>query len=143
MERLTQTLRRPPDDDPRGQAVRYLIVAGCGYVLAMSLYVAELAVGVPPYPAIAFVFVANGFFNFVMVRLWAFPPSGRRVRSEMTRFWVVAAGSLTVNYSSFAVLYSGLGVTPTVAQAIAIAIAAPFGFIANRLWAFRGASSTP
>lgn len=143
MERLTQTLRRPPDDDPRGQAARYLIVAGCGYVLAMVLYVAELAVGMPPYPAIAFVFVANGVFNFVMVRLWAFPPSGRRARSDMTRFWVVAAGSLIVNYSSFAMLYSGLGMPPAIAQAIAIAIAAPFGFLANRLWSFRSASSIP
>lgn len=137
MERVTQTLRRSPSHDARGQLVRYIIIAGCGYLLAMAIYATELAVGVPPYPAIIVTFVANGLFNFAMMRVWAFPPSGRQPRSELVRFCAVAAGSLVVNYASFAVLYSGLGVPPTPAQAMAIAIAAPFGFVANRLWSFR------
>lgn len=140
MQRAVQALTRSPTDHPASQLVRYVIVAGCGYVLAIAIYAAALAVGVPPYAGIVIAFVLNGLFNFAMVRLWAFPPTGRHPRSELARFAGVAAGSLVINYSSFALLYSVLGLPPTVAQALAIAIAAPFGFVANRLWSFRGGS---
>lgn len=121
------------------QLVRYVLVAGCGYLLAMMIYAAELVLGVPPYPSIIVAFVANGVFNFVAVRRWAFPTSGRKPASEFSRFCTVALCSLLINYGSFAVLYSILGLPPILAQALAIAIAAPFGFLANRLWSFRAA----
>jgi putative flippase GtrA len=119
-----------------GQLVRYLIVGGCGYVLAMAFYAGELAVGVPPYPAILGAFVLNGVFNFLLLRHWAFPRSGRRSIAEAPRFVVVALGSLAVNSSSFALLYSVLGLPPVPAQALAIVIATPVGFVANRQWSF-------
>lgn len=142
MTRVPSTLTTRADHRVSMQAVRYLIVGGCGYLLAIASYALLLLVGVPPYVAVSVVFVLNGVFNFVGVRLWAFPPSGRQTRSEVVRFCVVAAGSLVINYGSFAVLYSGLGLPAVVAQGLAIAIAAPFGFLANRLWSFR-ASGTP
>ena len=124
MRQLARHLRLPADDHAGNQALRYLIVGGCGYVLALAAYALLVAVGVPPYPAVVVVFVLNGLFNFVMVRIWAFPPSGRQASSELTRFCVVAAGSLVINYGSFAVLYSALGLPATIAQGLAIAIAA-------------------
>jgi putative flippase GtrA len=120
-------------------AFRYAVVAGVGYLLAMAVYAGELAVGVPAYPAIAVVFVLNGLFNFAGTRLWAFPPSGRAPTNELGRFAVVACGSLVVNYASFALLYSAIGIPAVVSQAGAIAIAAPVGFLANRFWTFRAA----
>lgn len=129
-------LTRDVVEHPFAQMLRYGAVAGCGYVLAIAVYAGALAIGVPPYPAIIIAFVLNGLFNFAVIRIWAFPPSGRRPSSELRRFAVVAAGSLIINYGSFAILYSVLDVPATLAQAIAIAIAAPFGFIANRLWSF-------
>lgn len=120
----------------RQQLLRYLIVGASGYVLAMACYAISIAVGVPPYPAIAIAFVLNGAFNFTFFRLWAFPRSGRDVDSELWRFCVVALGSLAVNYASFALLYSVLGVPPVPAQALAIVIATPVGFLANRAWSF-------
>jgi len=137
MQRLVGQLRRPADERIHSQAFRYLVVGGCGYVLAIACYALLVAVGFPAYPAVIVVFVLNGLFNFAMVRLWAFPPSGRRAHHDLTRFCVVAAGSLVINYGSFAVLYSLLGLPATIAQGLAIAIAAPFGFLANRLWSFR------
>jgi putative flippase GtrA len=130
-------LSTAPTTDPPVQLVRYAIVAGVGYLLALAVYAGELAVGVRPYPAVAVIFVLNGIFNFVGVRRWAFPPSGRTPRSEGLRFTCVAALSLVVNYSCFACLYSLAGVPATLAQAVAIAVAAPVGFVANRLWSFR------
>jgi len=118
------------------QLLRYLVVGGCGYLVAMAFYAVELAIGVPPYPAVAVVFVANGAFNFALLRLWAFPSSGRAVGSELRRFCMVAAASLVVNYASFALLYSAAGMAAIPAQALAIVIATPVGFLANRAWSF-------
>jgi putative flippase GtrA len=120
--------------------VRYGVVAGSGYLLAIAFYSGELAIGIAPYPALGVAFVLNGLYNFALVRLWAFPPSGRHVRSDLGRFGVVAILSLTVNYGSFAILYSSIGLSATTAQRLAILIASPVTFFANRLWSFRSAS---
>jgi putative flippase GtrA len=121
-----------------GQIVRYGIVAGTGYLLAVGLYSGELTLGIAPYVALGITFVLNGIFNFIMMRVWVFPRSGRRAHSEFGRFCIVAAVSFVVNYASFAVLYSGIGLHATTAQRLAILIAAPVTFFANRLWSFRG-----
>lgn len=120
-----------------GQLVRYGIVAGCGYLLAIAIYAGELAVGIPAYPALGIAFVLNGLFNFMMVRIWAFPPSGRSPRSDLIRFSIVATGSFILNYASFALLYSLMGIGAIDSQRLAILIAAPATFVANRLWSFR------
>ncbi len=120
-----------------GQLLRYGIVAGSGYLLAIAFYSGELAVDIPPYMGLGVAFVLNGLYNFALIRLWAFPPSGRSVRSDLSRFCVVAAGSFVVNYASFAALYSGLGLAAATSQRLAILIAAPVTFFANRLWSFR------
>ena len=134
--RAVEHLRRPPASAASDQLLRYVLVAGCGYLLAVVIYATEIGVGVAPYPAIVVAFVLNGLFNFVIVRLWAFPASGRTAGSDLTRFCLVALGSLCINYASFAVLYSVLELPATLSQALAIAFAAPFGFVANRLWSF-------
>lgn len=126
-----------------GQLFRYLLVGGCGYVLAMACYAGATAIGIPPYPAVAAVFVLNGAFNFTLFRLWAFPPSGRAVTGELRRFCLVALASLAVNYASFAILYSLVGIPAVPAQAVAIVVATPVGFLANRSWSFRAAPAAP
>ena len=139
-EVLMGLVRGSPGGRPVGQLVRYGIVVGCGYLMAIAFYSGELAVGVSPYFGLGVAFVLNGLFNFYLIRLWAFPPSGRRLRSDLGRFSVVAAGSFVINYASFAVLYSVLGVEAATSQRLAIVIAAPATFLANRLWSFRTGS---
>lgn len=112
------------------------MVAG-GYLLAIAFYAGELGVGIYPYPALGVAFVLNALFNFALLRMWAFPPSGRSLTSDLRRFGVVAAASFVVNYSCFAALYSLVGLRATVSQRLAILIAAPVTFLANRLWSFR------
>jgi putative flippase GtrA len=135
-QRLRAVLRDPAGDAIGVQGLRYLIIGGMGYVLAVGAYAVLLAIDTPPYAAVIAVFVLNGMFNFLAMRAWAFPASGRRVHSEVARFCAVAGASLVINYSSFAVLYSVLGVPALIAQALAIIIAAPAGFLANRRWSF-------
>ena len=137
MRRIVRVVSSSPSHDPGHQLVRYGVVAGCGYLLAISLYSGELAIGIAPYVALGIAFVLNGLFNFILMRMWAFPPSGRPARSDLARFWVVAAVSFVLNYTSFAALYSGLEIGASVSQRLAILIAAPITFLLNRLWSFR------
>jgi putative flippase GtrA len=139
VERIVSALRLAPVEHPIEQLIRYGIVALCGYALAIVLYTGELAIHIPPYVALGIVFVINGMFNFLLIRVWAFPPSGRSIHNDLGRFCVVAAASFVVNYTSFAVLYSAVGLHPAVAQRMSILIAAPVTFLANRLWSFRAA----
>ncbi len=138
MSRVRRLVGAATREHAIGQIVRYGVVAGTGYLLAIGLYSGELALGIAPYVALGIAFVLNGVFNFMLMRVWVFPRSGRRAHIEFGRFCIVAAVSFVVNYTSFAVLYSGIGLHATTAQRLAILIAAPVTFFANRLWSFRG-----
>jgi putative flippase GtrA len=137
MRRPIETLRQPPNDRVGGQLFRYGIVVGCGYLLAIAAYSGELGLGIAPYLALGIAFVLNGLFNFALLRAWTFPPSGRPVTTDLARFCMAAAASFVVNYASFALLYSFVGLAADVSQRLAILLAAPVTFLANRLWSFR------
>ena len=81
--------------------------------------------------------MVNGLFNFALIRIWAFPPERSGLSSDLTRFCIVAAVSFVVNYASFAVLYSAIGIGAEPHSVFAILIAAPVTFLLNRLWSFR------
>lgn len=123
-----------------GQLVRYGIVAGSGYVLAIVFYSLEIDIGITPYLALGIAFVLNGIYNFSLVRLWAFPPSGRSLRSDLGRFCIAAGVSFLVNYASFAVLYSSIGLGAKTSQRLAVLIAAPVTFLINKHWSFRASA---
>ncbi len=134
-ESLQRTVLRPPRDH-REEVFRFLVVGACGYVLAMLLYAGEIAVGMSAYAAVPLVFVANGLFNFTLNRHWSFPRSGRRVRDELGRFALVATVSLVVNYAALYLLHGVGGVDAVPAQAIAIVVATPVGFLGNKFFSF-------
>ncbi|WP_205696703.1 GtrA family protein [Conexibacter sp. SYSU D00693] len=136
MRDVTERVLRGETDDARVQVLRYLIAGGFGYVLGMSIYAALVVGGAPAYPAVVVAFVLNGLFNFAVLRRWAFPATGRSVQSEFVRFWLVASVTLGANYASFALVYSALGVPAVPAQGIAVVMATPVGFLANRRWSF-------
>jgi putative flippase GtrA len=130
------TQRAPERHGP--QLVRYLVVGGCGYVLGMAIYAAQVAVGVSAYAAVIPAFVLNGAFNFVLNRRWSFPASGRPVHSELLRFCVVAAATLLANFVVLRLLHGGIGLAPVPAQALTVVLVTPVGFLGNRQWSFRG-----
>ncbi len=129
--------RRHPVEHPLSQGVRYVLIAGCGYLLAIVIYSGELAIGIAPYVGLGIAFVLNGLFNFMLIRVWAFPPSGGGFGTDLARFCVVAAASFAVNYGAFAVLYSAIGLAADASQRLGILIAAPVTFLGNRVWSFR------
>ena len=134
-EGITRHVLGPPQDH-RDEMLRFLVVGGFGYVLAMLFYAALIAAGVSPYVAVPPVFVFNGLFNFTLNRLWSFPRSGRPVHHELGRFVVVAAGSLAANYTVLYLLHDVAGLAPVPAQALAIVAATPVGFLGNKFFSF-------
>lgn len=133
---LPRALALDPPRDHREEVLRFLIVGGCGYVLAMALYALEIALGVSAYAAVPPVFVFNGLFNFTLNRLWTFPRSGRPVHHELGRFAIVAAASLAVNYGTLYLLHDAAGMAAVPAQALAILAAVPVGFLGNKFFSF-------
>jgi len=134
IDRLTRLAR---SHGITGQIVRYGVVAASGYVLAIVLYSIEIDIGIPPYLALGIAFVLNGIYNFALIRVWAFPPSGRSLRSDFSRFCIAAGVSFLVNYAAFAVLYSSIGISAKTSQRLAVLIAAPVTFLINKHWSFR------
>lgn len=102
----------------------------------MALYSALIALEVSPYVALPPVFVLNGLYNFSLARVWAFPASGRPLRQELTRFCAVAVVSLIANYAFLFLLHDGFGMPAVPAQALAIALSVPVGFLGNKLYSF-------
>jgi putative flippase GtrA len=139
MSSLAQRPDASPAPETGTQLIRFLIVGGCGYVLAMAIYSGQIAAGVSTYAAVPAAFILNGLFNFTLNRLWTFPPSGRPVTSELGRFCAVAALSMIVNYGALYLLHDGAGLAAVPAQALAIIIATPVGFLGNKLWSFGAA----
>ncbi len=139
MSSLIEPISARGTHDPATQLVRFGVVGALGYLLAMAVYASQIAVGVSAYAAVPAAFILNGLFNFVLNRLWTFPPSGRSIGSELVRFWVVGAASLVANYCALYLLHDVAGLAAVPAQAIAIVAATPVGFLGNKLWSFRGA----
>jgi putative flippase GtrA len=138
---MSRLLRIARSHGITGQLVRYGIVAASGYALAIVLYSLEIDIGIAPYLALGIAFVLNGAYNFTLVRIWAFPPSGRSLRSDFGRFCIAAGVSFVVNYAAFAVLYSSIGLDAKIAQRLAVLIAAPVTFLINKHWSFRASAS--
>ncbi|MFI5036893.1 MAG: hypothetical protein ACHP93_00245 [Solirubrobacterales bacterium] len=80
-----------------GQLLRYGSVVASGYLLAIAFYARELDLGISPYPALGVAFVPNGLFNFTLLRIWAFPASGRSIGSDLSRFSLITSQTKAIN----------------------------------------------
>ena len=123
-------------DEHLGASLRYCVVGLSGYLLSMGVFAAQVEAGVSPYAALPAGFVANGAWNFVLNRLWAFPGSTGSWRGDFGRFAVVAGVSLACNYIAFFLLHGVAGVAAVPSQALAILVVIPVGYLGQRYWAF-------
>jgi putative flippase GtrA len=118
------------------QVVRFLLVGGSSYLVnlaAFTIAVEGLHFHHLAGAAVAFCCaVSNSFFGH---RLWTFRAADQRVVRQAVRFMLVclpaavlAAGLLQLGVAA--------GLPKVLAQALAVATAAPFSFTAYRLWSF-------
>jgi dolichol-phosphate mannosyltransferase len=118
------------------QLAKFGIVGGSGYLINLAVFaflagvldVHHLAAAVGAF----LVAVSNNFF---WNRHWTFGPGENPAHFQAARFFVVSVASLGINLVVLEVLLSG-GMGELPAQAIAVAVAMPFNFLGNKLWAF-------
>ena len=128
---MTRAIRRLPEI----QFVRFCAVGASGYAVNLAVYAALLAAGMHYLAAAAVAFLVAAGSNYLWNRTWTFRTSGAPVLGQGARALVVSGLSLGANQLFLAVLVAA-GAGHLAAQAVAIVLATPFSFAANKLWAF-------
>jgi dolichol-phosphate mannosyltransferase len=119
----------------RNQFARFCAVGASGYAVNLAVYAALLAAGLHYLAAAAIAFLVAAASNYAWNRTWTFRTSDAPVLGQGARALVVSGLSLGTNQLFLLVLVTA-GAGHLAAQAVAIVLATPFSFAANKLWAF-------
>ena len=132
--RLGAAARRPAS---WWQLLKFGIVGGSGYLINLAVF-AVLAGNLGVHHAIAAVgaFCVAVTNNFLWNRHWTFGPGEGPASFQAARFFAVSLAALGLNLIVLEALVAGGGIGELSAQAIAVAVAMPFNFLGNKLWAF-------
>jgi putative flippase GtrA len=117
------------------QFARFCAVGASGYAVNLAVYAALLGVGVHYLGAAAIAFLVAAASNYLWNRTWTFRTSDAPALGQGARALVVSALSLGANQLFLLVLVAA-GAGHLAGQAVAIVLATPFSFAANKLWAF-------
>jgi putative flippase GtrA len=117
------------------QFLRFCAVGASGYAVNLAVYAALLAAGLHYLAAAAIAFLIAAGSNYLWNRTWTFRTSGAPMLGQGARALVVSALSLGANQLFLFVLVAA-GAGHLDGQAVAIVLATPFSFAANKLWAF-------
>jgi putative flippase GtrA len=117
------------------QFVRFCVVGASGYAVNLAVYAALLAAGLHYLAAAAISFLVAALSNYVWNRTWTFRTHAAPIVGQGARALTVSALSLGAN-QLFLVVLVAAGAGRLAAQAVAIVLATPFSFAANKLWAF-------
>jgi dolichol-phosphate mannosyltransferase len=117
------------------QFARFCAVGASGYAVNLAVYAALLAAGLHYLAAAAVAFLVAAASNYLWNRTWTFRTSDAPVLGQGVRALVVSALSLGANQLFLLALVSA-GAGHLAGQAVAIVLATPFSFAANKLWAF-------
>ena len=128
---MTRVARRLPEI----QFVRFCAVGASGYAVNLAVYAAMLATGLHYLASASIAFLVAAGSNYLWNRTWTFRTSGAPVLGQGARALVVSGLSLGAN-QLFLVVLVAAGAGHLAGQAVAIVLATPFSFAANKLWAF-------
>lgn len=118
-----------------GEFARFCVVGASGYAVNLAVYAALLAAGLHYLAAAAIAFVVAAGNNYAWNRTWTFRTSDAPVLRQGARALLVSGLSLGAN-QLFLFAFVSAGAGHLAAQAVAIVLATPFSFAANKLWAF-------
>jgi putative flippase GtrA len=119
------------------QLGRFCAVGATGYVVNLATFTLcthELGIDYRLAATVAFLVAVTN--NFVWNRRWTFGLTGSGRRRQAMRFLAVSAGAFAFNVGLLQLLVDAGGLTEVLAQAIAVAAAAPLAFAGNKLWTF-------
>jgi putative flippase GtrA len=132
MSRLVSSVARRLFEN---QFARFCVVGASGYAVNLIVYAALLAAGMHYLAAAAIAFLVAAGSNYAWNRIWTFRTSAAPILGQGARALVVSALSLGAN-QLFLFAFVAAGAGHLAAQAVAIVLATPFSFVANKLWAF-------
>jgi putative flippase GtrA len=116
--------------------VKFTAVGGSGYLVNLIAFAAAQKLGADHIVAATVAFLAAVGNNFHWNRRWTFSAVGTEaIHRQARRFLLVSTISFLFSLGILELLVEG-GVVPLIAQAISIAVAMPFAFVANRVWTF-------
>jgi dolichol-phosphate mannosyltransferase len=117
--------------------LRFCLVGASGYAVNLAVYAALIAGGLHYLAAAACAFLVAAGSNYAWNRAWTFRTSDAPVLGQGARALLVSGLSLGANQLFLLALVSA-GAGHLAGQAVAIVLATPFSFAANKLWAFAG-----
>ncbi len=117
--------------------MKFAIVGGSGYIVNLIFFDLASHLGAHYLIAATVAFLAAVGNNFHWNRRWTFAAVGTEaVHRQARRFLIVSTISFFFSLGLLDALVQGAGLNTLLAQAISIAIAMPFAFVANRVWTF-------
>lgn len=132
--RLGAAARRPAS---WWQLIKFGLVGASGYIInlgvftllndTLSIHYSLAAIG-----AFCVAVSSNFFWN----RHWTFAAGDGHAGFQAARFFTVSVAALVINLVVLEVLVAWVSLGELPAQAIAVAVAMPFNFLGNKLWAF-------
>lgn len=131
--RLGAAARRPAS---WWQLLKFGLVGGSGYLVNLFVFVLLSDLGVQHIGAAIGAFCIAVSSNFFWNRHWTFAAGDGHAGFQAARFFAVSAGALAVNLAVLEALVEGTSLGDLSCQAIAVAVAMPFNFLANKLWTF-------
>lgn len=117
---------------------RFVAVGASGYVVNLVTFALCAHPGGLDYRLAAVVAFALAVANnFAWNRRWTFGAAREgHVGAQAVRFVSVSLGAFVVSFAVLQLLVEQLEVAKVLAQAVAIVVATPLNFVANKLWSF-------
>jgi putative flippase GtrA len=122
--------------DNWAQLGKFCAVGASGYVVNLVVFKVLLDGGLHYLPAATCSFAVAVTNNYAWNRLWTFRGQRGAVAPQGVRFLAVSTVALAANLAFLSAMVA-LGIPEFPAQAVAIALVAPWSFTANKLWSFR------
>ncbi len=116
----------------------FSVIGACGYVVNLVAFQAVYAAGASHLLAATAAFAVAVTNNFLLNRRFTFPGArGTAKRVQGPRFLAVSLLAFAVSLAVLEILVSAAHLSAIVAQACAVLVATPLGFVGQKLWSFR------
>lgn len=132
--RLGAAARRPAS---WWQLFKFGLVGASGYVINLAVFaLLNGSLGIHYSLAAIGAFCVAVSSNFFWNRHWTFGAGDGHAGFQAARFLTVSVAALVINLAVLEMLVASAALGELPAQAIAVAVAMPFNFLGNKLWAF-------
>jgi putative flippase GtrA len=119
------------------QLFKFGLVGASGYVINLGVFtLLNDSLGIHYALAAIGAFCVAVSSNFFWNRHWTFAAGDGHAGFQAVRFFTISVAALAINLAVLELLVSSASLGELPAQAIAVAVAMPFNFLGNKLWAF-------